>query len=86
MINLGDGEHYEPTFGTGEVFQLSPLGRMTWERFLSECSLHAGRVLTGDDISAILKQIQAETGERNPQFTEPVIDLFIRHLHELRTQ
>ena len=64
-----------------DVVSLTPAGRALWEDFLTACSQHAGRPLTGADVSAVLKKVAQETGQANPQFTDPAVRVcFMKHL------
>jgi hypothetical protein len=69
------------------VYELSAAGRMIWEQFISACSAHAGRPVSGDEISAIMKRIAKETGQADPQFADPEVKrLFFKYLQEPAVQ
>lgn len=74
-------------FGPDTQVQLTPQGRLFWEQMLRSCSEYAGRDVKGEQLTAIVRRIRAETGLDDPQFTDPkIMEMFLRYLREPTTQ
>ena len=79
-----DPDGIEPDYETLDpdtVVSLTPQGRLYWEHMLNTLSEAAGRPISGDDLHEIVNRLRAETGQADPDFTDPaVMQCFLRHL------
>lgn len=65
------------------VWELTANGKAIWFQFIDACSAHAGRPVSGEETSAILKRIGKEVGQDDPQFADPEVkSRFLRYLQE----
>jgi hypothetical protein len=74
-------QHEHEMIEPDTIVRLTPQGQLYWENLLKTLSEAAGRPITGDDLGEIMKRVRADTGQADPQFTDPaVMQSFLKHL------
>ena len=61
----------QETMNGETMVSLTPQGRMLWESVLAACSQHAGRPVSGEEITAVIRKMRDEMNVGDVDFRNP---------------